>query len=131
MEGLNNDIAPQDMPENMEDLKNNVVPHEIQIRDDLPIGAKQKEKDKIYNHEYYQKNKAYWKQPCLCECGLEYKRASKWKHCRSKEHLRRIVNKELHIPNEPLQIDLKGLDCIEDIILTIGKQTFHLLKKKN
>jgi len=59
------------------------------------------------------------------------KRASKWKHCRSKEHLRRIVNKELHIPNEPLQIDLKGLDCIEDIILTIGKQTFHLLKKKN
>jgi hypothetical protein len=113
----------------MEELKNNCVPHEIMTGDFILPGTNKKEKDKIYNHDYYLKNKAYWKQTCLCECGLEYKRASKTKHMKTKEHLRRIVNMEMKLPVINLIDLVENIDLIESIeaiSITIGKRTFCL-----
>jgi len=88
-----------------------------------------KEKSKMYNAMYYLKNKEYWKEEVVCECGLTYKRASKNKHSKGKAHLRRMINQEKDLPKiemkKECEIHLEGFEKIVDCItLKVGNQTF-------
>jgi len=102
----------------MEDLKNNINEVDMMKSDPGPFPSK-KEKNKLYNQSYYLKNKEYWKTDCSCECGLTYKRASKNKHCKGKEHVKRMANKEMSLPPieiKECEIHLEGFEKIVDCI---------------
>ena len=77
---------------------------------------------KLYNDEYFAKNKAFLAQPCECPCGLPYRRYNKTAHEKGRVHKNYIRLTEISKPSDPI-VDLEDID-------KPGKQKL-VLRKKN